>query len=79
MAELIHQASIESEKEYQHYIMDYLAQHNGYVIRKATQYDRLHAIDRELLFRFLRATQPKKMEQLAKIYKGELEETNDGL
>lgn len=79
MAELIHQASIESEKEYQHFIMDYLAQHNGYVIRKATKYDRLHAIDRELLFRFLRATQPKKMEQLAKIYKGELEETIVGL
>lgn len=79
MAELIHCASIESEKEYQHFIMDYLEQHNGYVIRKATNYDRLYAIDRELLFRFLNDTQPDKMKQLAKIYKDDLQDTIVGL
>mgnify|MGYP000829303251 CR=1 FL=1 len=42
--------SILSEKEYQHFIMDRLSQDNGYIVRKATSYDRLFAIDRELLF-----------------------------
>lgn len=78
-APLIDQASIEKEKEYQHYIMDYLAKQNGYIIRKAKDYDRLYAIDRELLFQFLNDTQPKKMEKLAKIYKADLEDTIVGL
>ena len=67
--------SILSEKDYQHFIMDRLSQDNGYVIRKATSYDRLFAVDRELLFRFLNNTQPDEMEALRKIYKGELEDT----
>ena len=33
-----------SEKEYQHFIMDRLSQDNGYVIRKATNYDRFFAV-----------------------------------
>ena len=35
--------SILSEKEYQHFIMDRLSQDNGYIVRKATSYDRLFA------------------------------------
>lgn len=35
-----------SEEEYQHFIMERLEQDNGYVIRKATSYDRLFSIDR---------------------------------
>lgn len=44
--------NILSEKEYQHFIMDRLVQDNGYIVRKATSYDRFFAMDRELLFRF---------------------------
>ena len=50
--------NILSEKEYQHFIMDRLVQDNGYIVRKATNYDRFFAMDRELLFRFLNDTQP---------------------
>ena len=53
--------SILSEKEYQHFIMDRLSQDNGYIVRKATSYDRLFAMDRELLFQFLNDTQSDEM------------------
>lgn len=64
-----------SEKEYQQFIMERLEQDNGYIVRKATSYDRLFSIDRELLFKFLNDTQSKTMESLRKIYKEDLEET----
>ena len=64
-----------SEKEYQHFIMDRLSQDNGYIVRKATSYDRFFAVDREMLFRFLNDTQPDEMAALRKIYKGDLEDT----
>ena len=64
-----------SEKEYQHFIMDRLSQDNGYVIRKATSYDRSFAVDREMLFKFLGDTQPEEMDALGKIYKDDLEDT----
>ena len=43
-AERIMHGSILSEKEYQHFIMDRLEKDNGYIIRKATSYDRLFAV-----------------------------------
>lgn len=55
-----------TEKEYQHFIMDRLSQDNGYIVRKATSYDRLFAMDRELPFQFLNDTQPDEMEALRK-------------
>ena len=64
-----------TEKEYQHFIMDRLSQDNGYIVRKATSYDRLFAMDRELLFQFLNDTQPDEMEALRKIYKADLGDT----
>lgn len=67
--------SILSEKEYQHFIMDYLKENNGYIIRKDKDFDRLYAMDKEMLFKFLNDTQPDEMEILRKIYKGDLEET----
>ena len=67
--------NILSEKEYQHFIMDRLVQDNGYIVRKATNYDRFFAMDRELLFRFLNDTQPDEMDALRKIYKTDLEDT----
>lgn len=64
-----------TEKEYQRYIIDRLSQDNGYVVRKATSFDRLFAVDREMLFKFLNDTQPEEMEALRKIYKADLEDT----
>ncbi len=68
-----------TEKEYQRYILERLEQDDGYVIRKAKDYDRYYACDREMLFKFLNDTQPDKMEALRKIYKDDLEDTIIGL
>ncbi len=67
--------NILTEKEYQKFIIDYLKNNNGYIVRSDRDYDRLFAMDKELLFRFLNQTQPEKMEQLEKIFKNELENT----
>ena len=64
-----------SEKEYQRYIIDYLVEHNKYIERKNADFDRLFAMDRELLFRFLDTTQPDTMKALRKVYKQDTEET----
>lgn len=67
--------NILSEKEYQRYIIDELVNNNGYIERKATDFDRLFAIDREMLFKFLWDTQSDTMDSLHKIYKDGLEDT----
>ncbi len=64
-----------SEKEYQKFILDILEKQNGYRIRKNVKYDRLFAMDKEILFEFLNASQPKEMEALKKIYRDATEET----
>lgn len=64
-----------TEKEYQHYIIEYLVQNNGYIERSDTNFDRSYALDRDLLFKFLNDTQPEKVEKLKKIYKDKFEET----
>lgn len=66
--------NILTEKQYQRYIIDRLAE-NGYIERKADNYDPAFAIDRDLLFKFLHETQPDKMASLEKIYKDNLRET----
>ena len=67
--------NILSEKEYQKFLLERLEKDNGYVIRKASNFDRTFAVDREMLFKFLNDTQPETMEYLRKIYKSDLEET----
>lgn len=64
-----------TEKQYQHEIMDYLQDHDGYRIRKATDYDRAFAMDRGMLFEFLNQSQPDVMDELRKIFKEDTEET----
>lgn len=64
-----------SEKEYQRYIIDYLVKNNKFVERTDDDFDRLFAIDKELLFKFLDSTQPETMDALRKVYKQETEET----
>ena len=63
-----------SEREYQDFILDKLKT-NGYEIWPATHYDRLFAMSRQELFRFLNSTQPDTMKALNKIYKAETENT----
>ena len=67
--------NILSEREYQHFIIDYLKNENGYTVRNAKDYDRLFAIDRAMLFKFLRETQQETIQILEKQYKENLEET----
>ena len=64
-----------SEKQYQHEIMDYLQSVNGYRIRKDSDFDRLFAVDRGMLFEFLYKSQPDTMTELSKIFKSDLEQT----
>lgn len=63
-----------SEKEYQKFILEKLKE-KGYEVWPATHYDRLFAVNREELFRFLNATQPETMTALNKVYKAETENT----
>lgn len=72
---LINHTSIVSEKEYQKFLLERLERDNGYVVRKASNFDRYFAIDREMLFKFLNDTQAETMDYLRKIYKADLEET----
>lgn len=64
-----------SEKQYQHEIMEYLHTDNGYRIRTNSDFDRLYAMDRGMLFEFLNTSQPNVMAELKKIFKGDMEET----
>ena len=67
--------NILSEKDYQHFIMNYLKDNNGYIVRKDCNFNRLYSMDIELLFKFLNDTQPDEMDKLRRIYKSDLEET----
>ena len=71
----MHNKNLLSETDYQRYVIDYLVENNGYVERKNDNFDRLFAMDRELLFKFLDATQPQTMAALRKVYKQDTEET----
>ena len=64
-----------TEKDYQAELLAILRDQNGYTIRKATDFDRRFALDREMLFGFLNDTQPETMEKLRKIHKERLEDT----
>lgn len=72
------QNDVLSEKEYQKYILKRLSE-NGYEIKPSASYDRLFAIDREALFRFLNTTQLDEMDALRKVYKSDLENTIVGV
>ena len=57
--------NILSEKQYQKFILNYLKDNNGYIIRTDDDFDRLFAMDKELLFKFLNDTQPEEMASLS--------------
>ena len=56
--------TINERYEYQQDIIDYLIKHDGYIERKDTNFDILHAMDPELLMQFLNKTQPDEMAAL---------------
>lgn len=67
--------SILSEKEYQRYIIDNLVKNNGYIERDSRNYNRLYAMDKDLLIQFLDESQPEKMDELRKVFKADAEDT----
>lgn len=66
---------IDERYEYQREIINHLVQENGYVERNHRDFDRNYALDRELLFEFLKDTQEDTLEELEKIFGDDLEET----
>jgi len=66
--------AILTEKQYQHFIMDYLKNNNDYIVRNDSDFERYFAMDKELLFKFLNDTQPEAMDSLKKIYKSDTED-----
>lgn len=66
--------NILTEKEYQAFIIKRLLE-NEYALRTADKYDRVRAMDPEMLFQFLEATQSKKTAKLKSIFKENYEET----
>lgn len=68
--------NILTEKQFQRYIINQLINAaTGYVEAPATEFDRLFAVNRSALFKFLDDTQPEKMDTLRKIYKERTEDT----
>lgn len=65
--------NILSEKQYQRFIIDELVNNNGFIERTDANFDRYFAMDKELFFKFLEDTQPKKLESLRKTYGAQLE------
>lgn len=64
-----------TEKEFQSHILNYLHDNQGYLVRQDAHYDPFRALDPELLFQFLWATQPEKMDVLQKLFKERMQET----
>lgn len=64
-----------SESQYEDFIVKQLVDNNGYVARTNLDFDRLFALDRELLFKFFETTQSDVLEKLKKIYKDAYHET----
>lgn len=66
---------INERYEYQREIIDHLVEENGYVQRNHKCFDKKYALDRELLFEFLKDTQPDTLDRLKKVFGDDLEET----
>ncbi len=66
---------IDERYEFQQEILNYLENIHNYTKRENKHFNRLYALDQELLFKFLYSTQQDEMSKLKKIYKEKLEET----
>lgn len=58
-----------TEKGLEVHIANYLANENGYLLRENSSYDNTVCLDKELLFQFLEATQPKAVAKLKAFHK----------
>lgn len=58
-----------TEKGLEFHIANYLANENGYLLRENSAYDNTVCLDKELLFQFLEATQPKAVAKLKAFHK----------
>ncbi|MCK8825505.1 type I restriction endonuclease subunit R [Fuchsiella alkaliacetigena] len=56
------------EEKFQTVIKDHLTEENGYLASSNYNYDKHHALDKEMLFNFLETTQEKKMAKLQEIH-----------
>lgn len=65
---------VQTEKDYQNFIVDYLREQNGYIVHTDQEYNNAYAFDNSLLLSFLYTTQKEKMQKLEKIYKSETTE-----
>lgn len=60
---------LKEKTDYQAYILEMLKKENGYTVRPATSFSPGYAMDTEVLFSFLKDTQPEEMAKLEKLYK----------
>jgi type I restriction enzyme R subunit len=58
-----------TEKGLEAHIAHYLSNENGFLLRANTDYDNVACLDKELLFQFLEATQPKTVAKLKAFHK----------
>lgn len=58
-----------TEKGLEAHIAGFLSNENGYLLRENKAYDNVACLDRELLFQFLEATQPKAVAKLKAFHK----------
>ncbi|KXK40841.1 MAG: type I restriction endonuclease subunit R [Saprospiraceae bacterium] len=58
-----------TEKGLEAHIANFLSNENGYLLRANTAYDNVNCLDKELLFQFLEATQPKAVAKLKAFHK----------
>lgn len=65
---------VQTEKQYQQFIIDYLTEKNGYILRNDSNFNSVYAFDNELLLQFLYATQKEQMQKLEMMYKSETTE-----
>ena len=66
-------------KDYQRLIINYLVEENGFVERPSSKFNPGLAMDTEVFFQFLEATQHDTLESLRRLYKERTEETIIGL
>jgi type I restriction enzyme R subunit len=62
---------VQTEKDYQKFIVDYLESNNGFIVHADNYFNTTFAFDNDLLASFLYATQKKTMQALEKIYKSD--------
>ena len=66
---------LKEREDYQAYILEMLETANNYKVRTASCFDPGYAMDTELLFEFLYATQAESMAKLEKLYKEKTHQT----